>query len=139
MPSAAAMTRGAAVASAILEQHLQVRGLIRLCVSRVSAAGACVYVPIHRRVLAAAVAGLSGFVQAGSCLARTHNCMLVSSEHTCVGHHTPLQANGGAYPETVAVNLWGLDAIKSKGESVGVVLALVGARPVREGTGRVAR
>ena len=23
-------------------------------------------------------------------------------------------ANGGAYPETMAVNLWGLDAIKTK-------------------------
>ena len=41
--------------------------------------------------------------------------------------------NGGAYPETVAVNLWGLDAIKTKGESVAIVLHLVGARPVREG------
>ncbi|PNH01730.1 Magnesium-chelatase subunit H [Tetrabaena socialis] len=45
----------------------------------------------------------------------------------------------GRLPETVAVNLWGLDSIKSKGESVAVVLALVGAVPVREGTGRVAR
>ena len=36
----------------------------------------------------------------------------------------------GAYPETVAVNLWGLDAIKTKGESVGIVLRLVGARCV---------
>ncbi len=53
----------------------------------------------------------------------------------------PPKANtpGGGWPETVAVNLWGLDSIKSKGESVGVVLALVGAVPVREGTGRVAR
>ena len=41
--------------------------------------------------------------------------------------------NGGAFPETVAVNLWGLDAIKTKGESVAIVLNLVGARPVREG------
>ncbi|KAK9811539.1 hypothetical protein WJX72_005618 [[Myrmecia] bisecta] len=48
-------------------------------------------------------------------------------------------ANEGAYPETVAVNLWGLDAIKTKGESVAIVLHLVGARPVREGTGRIAR
>ena len=47
--------------------------------------------------------------------------------------------NGGAWPETVAVNLWGLDAIKTKGESVGIALALVGARPVAEATGRVAR
>lgn len=48
-------------------------------------------------------------------------------------------ANDGAWPETVAVNLWGLDAIKTKGESVGIVLALLGARPVKEGTGRIAR
>ena len=48
-------------------------------------------------------------------------------------------ANEGAYPETVAVNLWGLDAIKTKGESVGIVLHMVGARPVQEGTGRVVR
>lgn len=37
------------------------------------------------------------------------------------------------------VNLWGLDAIKTKGESVAIVLHLVGARVVREGTGRIAR
>eukprot|EP00873_Tetraselmis_striata_P036146 jgi/Tetstr1/456410/TSEL_043144.t1 len=49
------------------------------------------------------------------------------------------EANAGAYPETVAVNLWGLDAIKTKGESVAIALHLVGARPVQEGTGRVAR
>ncbi|KAL3147924.1 Magnesium chelatase, variant 2 [Trebouxia sp. C0010 RCD-2024] len=48
-------------------------------------------------------------------------------------------ANNGTYPETVAVNLWGLDAIKTKGESVAIVLYLVGARPLREATGRVAR
>jgi magnesium chelatase subunit H len=48
-------------------------------------------------------------------------------------------ANDGAYPETVAINLWGLDAIKTKGESVAMVLHMVGARPVKEGTGRIAR
>ena len=37
------------------------------------------------------------------------------------------------------VNLWGLDAIKTKGESVAGALHMVGARPVREGTGRIAR
>lgn len=47
------------------------------------------------------------------------------------------EANHGQYPETVAVNLWGLDAIKTRGESVAIVLALVGARPVKEGTGRI--
>lgn len=49
------------------------------------------------------------------------------------------EANGGAYPETVAINLWGLDAIKTKGESVAMVLYMVGAVPVKEGTGRIAR
>ncbi len=48
-------------------------------------------------------------------------------------------ANNGAWPETVAVNLWGLDAIKTKGESVAMALHFMGARPVKEGTGRVAR
>jgi magnesium chelatase subunit H len=45
--------------------------------------------------------------------------------------------SSSAYPETVAVTLWGLDTIKTKGESIAIVLALVGAEPVREGTGRV--
>ncbi|NER92587.1 MAG: magnesium chelatase subunit H [Symploca sp. SIO1B1] len=45
----------------------------------------------------------------------------------------------GAYPETVAVMLWGLDAIKTKGESLGILLELVGAEPVKEGTGRIVR
>jgi magnesium chelatase subunit H len=45
----------------------------------------------------------------------------------------------GEYPETVAVMLWGLDAIKTKGESLGILLELVGAEPVKEGTGRIVR
>jgi len=45
----------------------------------------------------------------------------------------------GEYPETVAVMLWGLDAIKTKGESLGILLELVGAAPVKEGTGRIVR
>ncbi len=45
----------------------------------------------------------------------------------------------GSYPETVAVMLWGLDAIKTKGESLGILLELVGAQPVKEGTGRIVR
>jgi len=47
--------------------------------------------------------------------------------------------NNGSYPETVAVMLWGLDAIKTKGESLGIVLELVGAEPIKEGTGRIVR
>ncbi|MEL6457744.1 MAG: magnesium chelatase subunit H [Cyanobacteria bacterium J06621_15] len=49
-----------------------------------------------------------------------------------------LQENN-SYPETVAVMLWGLDAIKTKGESLGILLELVGAEPVKEGTGRIVR
>jgi magnesium chelatase subunit H len=45
----------------------------------------------------------------------------------------------GHYPETVAVMLWGLDAIKTKGESLGVLLELVGAEPTQESTGRIVR
>eukprot|EP00903_Cladosiphon_okamuranus_P008053 g7767.t1 len=45
----------------------------------------------------------------------------------------------GGFPETVAVMMWGLDAIKTRGESVAIALALVGARPVKEGTGRVVK
>lgn len=47
--------------------------------------------------------------------------------------------NDGSYPQTVAVSLWGLDAIKTKGESVAIALSLIGARPVKEGTGRIVR
>ena len=45
------------------------------------------------------------------------------------------QSNAGKFPETVAVTLWGLDAIKTRGESVAILLALVGAKPILEGTG----
>ncbi|MDX2232187.1 MAG: magnesium chelatase subunit H [Leptolyngbyaceae cyanobacterium bins.349] len=45
----------------------------------------------------------------------------------------------GTYPETIAVMLWGLDAIKTKGESLGILLELVGAAPLKEGTGRIVR
>ncbi len=50
-----------------------------------------------------------------------------------------LESSGGKFPETIAVTLWGLDAIKTRGESVAIVLALVGAKPVKEGTGRIVR
>jgi magnesium chelatase subunit H len=50
-----------------------------------------------------------------------------------------LQEHNGSYPETIAVMLWGLDAIKTKGESLGILLELVGAEPVKEGTGRIVR
>jgi magnesium chelatase subunit H len=50
-----------------------------------------------------------------------------------------LKKSDGAYPETIACTLWGLDTIKTRGESIAIILALVGAYPVKEGTGRVVR
>lgn len=47
--------------------------------------------------------------------------------------------NDGSWPETVAVMLWGLDAIKTRGESLAILLELVGAEAVKEGTGRIVR
>lgn len=49
------------------------------------------------------------------------------------------QQETGTYPETVAVMLWGLDAIKTRGESIGILLELVGAEPIKESTGRIVR
>jgi len=49
------------------------------------------------------------------------------------------EANNNEYPETIAVTMWGLDAIKTRGESIAIALALVGAEPVKEGTGRIVR
>ncbi|RZM82066.1 magnesium chelatase subunit H [Leptolyngbya iicbica] len=45
----------------------------------------------------------------------------------------------GTFPETIAVMLWGLDTIKTKGEAIGTLLELVGAVPLKEGTGRIVR
>ncbi len=43
------------------------------------------------------------------------------------------------YPETVAMPLWALDTIKTEGESIAAVLAMVGARPERDGQGKIWR
>ena len=45
--------------------------------------------------------------------------------------------NGGAYPETIAVVLWGTDNIKTYGESLAQVMWMVGAKPVPDALGRV--
>ncbi|MCL7043489.1 hypothetical protein MKW94_020862 [Papaver nudicaule] len=45
--------------------------------------------------------------------------------------------NGGKYPETVALVLWGTDNIKTYGESLGQVLCMIGVRPVADSVGRV--
>jgi len=45
--------------------------------------------------------------------------------------------SGGEYPESIAFTLWGTDNIKTYGESLAQVLALVGVRPVSDSLGRV--
>lgn len=47
--------------------------------------------------------------------------------------------NGGNYPETVALVLWGTDNIKTYGESLAQVLWMIGVNPVSDGLGRVNR
>ena len=45
--------------------------------------------------------------------------------------------NGGKYPETIALVLWGTDNIKTYGESLAQVLMMVGVKPVSDSLGRV--
>ena len=45
--------------------------------------------------------------------------------------------HGGAWPETVAVVLWGTDNIKTYGESLAQVMMMVGINPVSDALGRV--
>lgn len=47
--------------------------------------------------------------------------------------------NGGKYPETVALVLWGTDNIKTYGESLAQVLWMIGVRPIADTFGRVNR
>ncbi|KAA8517103.1 hypothetical protein F0562_017396 [Nyssa sinensis] len=47
--------------------------------------------------------------------------------------------NGGKYPETVALVLWGTDNIKTYGESLAQVMWMIGVRPVADTFGRVNR
>ncbi|RQH25905.1 magnesium chelatase subunit H [Okeania hirsuta] len=48
-----------------------------------------------------------------------------------------MQENGGQYPETIAVMLWGTDNIKTYGESLAQVMWMVGVKPVSDALGRV--
>jgi len=45
--------------------------------------------------------------------------------------------NGGNWPETIALVLWGTDNIKTYGESLAQVLWMIGVRPVPDALGRV--
>jgi len=47
------------------------------------------------------------------------------------------EQNDGMFPESIAFTLWGTDNIKTYGESLAQVLALVGVRPVSVSLGRV--
>ena len=47
------------------------------------------------------------------------------------------EQNGGSYPESIAVVLWGTDNIKTYGESLAQVMLLVGVRPQPDAIGRV--
>ncbi len=49
---------------------------------------------------------------------------------------TRLTHEQGALPETVAIVLWGIDNLKSGGEGIGQVLALLGARAVADELGK---
>ena len=46
-------------------------------------------------------------------------------------------AGGAAYPESIAMVLWGTDNLKSEGAQIAQALALIGARPRRDGYGRL--
>lgn len=43
----------------------------------------------------------------------------------------------GSYPETIAQVLWGLDTIKTKGEAVAIIIALLGAEPAYDSFGKI--
>jgi len=45
--------------------------------------------------------------------------------------------DGHAFPESIALVLWGTDNLKSEGGPIAQALALVGARPTRDGYGRL--
>jgi|TARA_B110000003_G_scaffold14922_1_gene14611 magnesium chelatase subunit H len=45
--------------------------------------------------------------------------------------------NGGKYPESIALVLWGTDNIKTYGESLAQVMLMVGVRPAPDALGRV--
>jgi magnesium chelatase subunit H len=48
-------------------------------------------------------------------------------------------AHNNAYPETIAQVLWGIDTIKTKGEAIGTILSLIGAKRIKDGLGKIER
>ncbi|MBD8736599.1 magnesium chelatase subunit H [Sphingomonas sp. CFBP 13706] len=59
----------------------------------------------------------------------------VAQADEVIARHT---ASGAAFPETLAMVLWGTDNLKSEGTQIAQVLALIGARPRFDGYGRLA-
>ena len=57
-----------------------------------------------------------------------HDCRLLEAQKA---------ENNNAWPETVAVVLWGTDNIKTYGESLAQVMMMVGVNPVADPLGRV--
>ncbi|KAA8495996.1 Magnesium-chelatase subunit ChlH, chloroplastic [Porphyridium purpureum] len=49
------------------------------------------------------------------------------------------QDNGGVYPETIGLVLWGTDNIKTYGESLAQVLWMVGVKPMPDQIGRISK
>jgi len=47
------------------------------------------------------------------------------------------EEHDGAWPETIAQVLWGLDTIKTKGEAISVIVRLIGAEPAYDGSGKI--
>lgn len=57
--------------------------------------------------------------------------------HACRLLEAQKAENNNAWPETVAVVLWGTDNIKTYGESLAQVMMMVGVNPVADALGRV--
>lgn len=49
------------------------------------------------------------------------------------------KAENGNYPETVGVVLWAIETMRTQGESVAMILRLIGAEPVWDSAGRVSK
>lgn len=49
------------------------------------------------------------------------------------------KAENGSYPETVGVVLWAIETMRTQGESVAMILRLIGAEPVWDSSGRVSK
>ncbi|MFZ5639979.1 MAG: cobaltochelatase subunit CobN, partial [Bacillota bacterium] len=49
------------------------------------------------------------------------------------------KAEKGRYPETVGVVLWAIETMRTQGESVAMILRLIGAEPVWDSTGKVSK